>query len=156
MSNLEVVKVEGINLVNFTKEFSQNVYLVVPENLLEEYLVTYENTAIYPDSMVITKTGDYIYGELANKITIIRVLGWSETITLPATIASKDVETIGRYAIYYIPQSTTEIIVPISIKKLDDYALYNENNVDTSILFLGPCPTYIGRQVCHRDRKSVV
>lgn len=151
LENLEVVKTEGVNLVNFAKEFNKDVILVVPDNLLDEYLVTYENTAIYPNSMVMTKTSEYIYGELANKITIIRVLSWSESITIPATIGGKAVESIGRFAIYYMPITTAEVVVPQSIKYLSDYALYNDNDIDTSIRFLGACPTYIGYQVCHSE-----
>ena len=151
MDNLEVVKAQGTNLVNFAKEFDKDVILVVPDNLLEEYLVTYENTAIYPSSMVITKTSDYIYGEIDNKITIIRILDWSESITIPTTIGGKNVESIGRFAIYYMPITTTEVVVPQSIKNLADFALYNENDVNTSIRFLGACPTNIGYQVCHSE-----
>lgn len=151
MDNLEVVETQGLNLVNFAKEFDKDVILIVPDNLLEEYLVTYENTAIYPSSMVITKASNYIYGELANKITIIRILGWNESITIPTTIDGKDVESIGRFAIYYMPITTTEVVVPQSIKNLADFALYNENDVDTSIRFLGACPTNIGYQVCHSE-----
>ena len=135
-------------VLDFEQEFSTDIYIIVKANLLDQYKAIYENTKVYPDTMMIYENTDFIYGVINSKATIIDVLLNDKSITIPNIIEIYTVDSIGRYALHRLTKYTTEIIVASTIKYLDDYSLYCNNDVTCNIRFSGSVPHYVGTSVC--------